>query len=127
MALKSLLLALTVAVLLSLQGGSPPALADAARRHSGTVVKVDPQTGTLVLEELGAAGKKQLLQVKVPAEARILFSERIPDNQVTDLSQPFKETRINLSQVRPGDFATVELTEKAVAGSVTVTLGRESR
>lgn len=101
---------------------SSPVLASAGERHSGTVSRVNAQTGTLVLEEMAVAGKTHRFQVRVTAETRLVLSERIRDAQVTDLRNPFRETSIQLSDIRPGDFVTVEVTEKAVATSVTVTL-----
>lgn len=124
---------LTLGVLatsLAAAGWAPPVRASPSERHSGTVLKVDSQAGTLVIEELAAEGKARQLKVSVPAQARVILSERIPASQVTDPGRPFRETRIRLSDIHPGDFATVELTadgEKAVAASVTVTLRGGSR
>jgi len=113
-----------------LEGGWSAVLADPAERHSGTVVAVDPKARTLSLDELGAAGQTRQLNVSVPAQARVVLSERIPDHQVTDLRNPFRNSPIGLSDIRPGDFIVVELTEKeekAVARSVAVTFRGGSR
>lgn len=110
---------------MSLPDYGAPVLASPADRHSGTVIKVDAQAGTLVLEEMAVAGKTRQLRVRVTVETRVVLSERIPESQVTDLRNPFRETSIKLSDIRPGDFVTVELREEgetAVASSVTVTV-----
>jgi hypothetical protein len=110
---------------MSLPDYGAPVLASPADRHSGTVIKVDAQAGTLVIEEMAVAGKTRQLRVRVTAETRVVLSERIPESQVTDLRNPFRETSIKLSDIRPGDFVTVELREEgktAVASSVTVTV-----
>lgn len=84
-------------------------LAGALVRHSGTVLAVDAAARTLVVEELAEAGKIRRLQVRVPPEARVVVSTRLPDDQITDLRHPFKDTPIALSEIRPGDFVTIEL------------------
>ncbi len=128
MKFRTMFLLITLLLTLVLAGSWAAALAASSTRHSGTVLKVEPQAGTLVLEEMGAAGKIQQLKVSVPAQARVVLSERIPDNQVTDLQNPFKETTIGLSDIRPGDFVVVELKGEAnQAGSVTVTFRGGSR
>lgn len=124
MRIRMALLTLGMLSAILLVGGWSAVLAGSAERHSGTVVAVDPNARTLALEELAAAGKTQQLKVSVPAQAQVVFSERIPDHQVTDLRHPFRDTPIGLPDIRPGDFIVVELTEKGekvVASSVTVT------
>ena len=123
MRLRSVLVALGVLAALACSGPWPSPV-QAAERHSGTVVKADPQASVLVIEELGAAGKTQQLRVKVRAQTRLVLSERIPDSEVTDPAHPFKDTAIRLSDVRPGDFVVVEVTREGqapVASAVTVT------
>ena len=120
-------LALVVIGVLSVISFQAPA--NSADRHSGTVIEVDAQAGTLVLEEMAVAGKTRQLQVRVTRETRVALSERLPDGQVTDLRNPFKETTLMLSDIRPGDFVTVELAGGGgkAAGSVMVTLRGGSR
>jgi hypothetical protein len=96
-----------------------------AERHSGTVVSVDPATRTLVLQELIENGRPRRLDVRVPADAAIVYSERIPDEQVTRLDAPFNDRRVDLGEVRPGDFIVVEGAARggsATASVVVVTL-----
>jgi hypothetical protein len=94
-------------------------------RHSGTVVSVDPAARTLVLQELVENGRPRRLEVRVPAGAAIVYSERIPDEQVTRLDAPFSDRRVDLGEVRPGDFVVVEGAARggsATASIVVVTL-----
>jgi hypothetical protein len=101
------------------------AASQTGERHSGTVVSVDPAARTLVLHELVEAGRPRRLHVRVPAGAAVVFSERLPDEQVTRLDAPFADRRIELADVRPGDFVVVEGGAKgaaADASAVVVTL-----
>jgi len=94
-------------------------------RHSGTVVSVDPMARTLVLQELIENGRPRRLEVRVPAGAAIVYSERIPDEQVTRLDAPFADRRVDLGEVRPGDFIVIEGAARggsATASVVVVTL-----
>lgn len=110
----------TVITLLAGAWTTPPLAA--AARHSGRVVAVDTAARTLVVEELAAAGKARRLTIRVPPEARVVLSTRLPDDKVTDLRHPFQDTPIQLSEVRAGDFVTVELDgDRAQAAAVTVT------
>jgi hypothetical protein len=91
-------------------------------RASGRVLSVDPSTRTLVLEDMGAGAQMSRLQVELAPDARVALSER--DDRAEDLSHPFKETVISLSDVRKGDFAVVEMRGpegSAVARSIVVT------
>jgi len=92
-------------------------------RYSGVVLSVDPRARLLVLEDRGAAGGAGRLRAEVAPDARVVLSER--DKQPEDLTRPFKDTVINLSDVRRGDYVVVELRGpegKELARSVSVTL-----
>ena len=94
-------------------------------RHSGTVVSVDPGARTLVLQELIENGRLRRLEVRVPPSAAIVYSERVPDEQVTRLDSPFSDRRVDLGEVRPGDFIVVAGAARggsATASIVVVTL-----
>jgi hypothetical protein len=101
MSRSALLIALVLAAL--------PALAVAADadKHSGSVVSVDPRAHTLVVEELGAGGKPQKLNVKVQRGTNLVLSERDP--HAADFQHVFKERPITLDEIRPGDFVVVRL------------------
>ncbi len=91
-------------------------------RASGTVLSVDPSARTLVLEDMGAGAQMSRLRVELAPDARVVLSER--DDRANDLSHPFKDTAISLSDVRKGDFVVVEMRGpegKARARSVVVT------
>jgi hypothetical protein len=91
-------------------------------RSSGVVLSVDPRARMLVLEDSGAAGQAGRLRVELAPDARVVLSER--NDQAEDLSRPFKDTVISLSDVRRGDYVVVERRGpegKELAHSVVVT------
>jgi hypothetical protein len=101
------------------------AVSGSDERHSGTVVSIDRATRTLVLQELVENGRLRPLEVRVPAAAAIVYSERIPDEQVTRLDAPFVDHRVDLGEVHPGDFVVIEGAVRggvATASIVVVTL-----
>ena len=113
------LVILTVMLLLA------PLVAGAAERHSGTILAVDVPARTIVLEELGVAGIRRELSMRLPPDARIVVSDRAPETTLRDLARPFRDTPVDLQAVRPGDFVVVEsaTTEgTSVARALTVTL-----
>jgi hypothetical protein len=101
---------------------SPPPGRVITTRSSGIVQSVNPKARTLVLEDLGAAAAASRLRVELAPDARVVLSERA--ERADDLSHPFKDTVISLSDVRRGDFVVVETRGpegKALARSVVVT------
>jgi hypothetical protein len=101
------------------------AVSGSDERHSGTVVSIDRANRTMVLQELVENGRLRRLEVRVPANAAIVYSERIPDEQVTRLDAPFTDHRVDLGEVHPGDFVVIEGSAKggvATASIVVVTL-----
>ena len=107
---------------------NPPAGHIVTTRSSGIVMTVSPGARTLVLQDMGAAAGAGRLRVEVAPDARVVLSER--DDRAEDLSHPFKDTVISLSDVRPGDFVVVEMKRAegtAVARSVVVTFRRTTR
>jgi hypothetical protein len=101
---------------------SPPPVRVVTTRSSGIVLAVNPRARTLVLEDMGAAAAASRLRVELAPDARVVLSER--DDRADDLSHPFKDTVISLSDVRRGDFVVVETRGpegKALARSVVVT------
>ena len=96
-----------------------------AKRHAGTVVTVNPSARTLVVRELVEAGKPKSLNVKVPQQARVVVSQRLPQAEIDDLRNPYRETTIDLGDVRRGDTVVFESTRERgteVASQVIVTL-----
>lgn len=92
-------------------------------RASGIVLAINPSARTLVLQDMGAAAEASQLRVALAPDARVVLSER--DDRAEDLSHPFKDTVITLSDVRKGDFVVVDMRGpegNAVARSVVVTL-----
>jgi len=91
-------------------------------RASGIVLAVDPRARTLVLHGMGAVAEARTRHVELARDARVVRSERL--DRVEDLSHPFTDTVISLSDVRKGDFVVVEMRGPegtAVARSVVVT------
>ncbi len=101
---------------------SPAPMRVVTRRSSGIVLSVNPSARTLVLQDMAAAAEVRRLRVELAPDARVVLSER--DDQAEDLSHPFKDTMISLSDVRTGDFVVVEMRGpegQALARSVVVT------
>jgi hypothetical protein len=102
----------------------PPDCARAAGRHSGTVVSVDSQARTLVVEEMVEDARLRTLQVRVGPQTRVIVSERLPEAEAT-VNRVFRETPIGVADIRPGDFVVVEVSGSGagtVADSVMITL-----
>jgi hypothetical protein len=113
---------LTIGLIVTLPSSSS---AQATERHSGTVIAVDVATRTLVLRELVEDGRPRRLQVRVPEGAAVVYSERVPDEQVTRLDAAFNERALEIGDVRPGDFVVVEGAARGnevTASTVVVTL-----
>jgi hypothetical protein len=90
-------------------------------RSSGVVLSVDPGARALVVEDLGAPAASRR-RVELALAARVVLSERDP--QAEDPSRSFKDTAINLSDVRRGDYVVVQMQGpegKELAHSVAVT------
>ncbi len=59
----------------------------------------------LVLEDRGGAGAAGRCAFELAPDARVVLSER--DAQAEDPTRPFKDTAIDLSDVRRGDYVVV--------------------
>ena len=68
----------------------------AGERHAGIVLSV--AADSLVIDELGRAGKAHQLRVTVTPRTRIILSQRDPQEL------EFTDTPISLAQVKKGDF-----------------------
>jgi len=90
-------------------------------RSSGVVLSVDAGARALVVEDRGATAAARR-RVELAPDARVVRSERDP--RAEDPSRSFKDTAINLSDVRRGDYVVVEMRGpegKELAHSVVVT------
>jgi hypothetical protein len=97
--------------------------APAGERRAGSVLAVDAQARTLIVDEFGANAERRALQVQVPREALVLLSQR---NQAgRDAKDSFRDSTITLADVRVGDFVVLEMSDDpAVARLVMITLRR---
>jgi hypothetical protein len=92
-------------------------------RHAGTVLAVDPQARSLVVDEFAANAERRALGVLVPPEALVLLSQRNPSGR--ELREAFRDRAVTLADVRVGDFVVVELSrDLEVARLVMITLRR---
>lgn len=105
---------------------TPPRALAAGHQHAGTVL--DVTSGSLVVDELGAAGKETKLHVRVTPQTRVTLSTR--NSHATDVQSAFTSTAIALTDVKKGDFVVVDTKrggKAAVAEAVTVTLQSPGR
>ena len=96
----------------------PVTVLSAGERHAGTVLSVGPDS--LVVDELGRAGKAHKLHITVTPRTRIIVSQRNPQ-----APESFTDTTISLAEVKKGDFIGVDTrheVSKLIAESITVTL-----
>jgi hypothetical protein len=83
-------------------------------RHSGTVVAVDEARGTLLIEELGPwtgdlESTSVRREVRLAPDLEVTLVRRDPDGTgAKGWRGGFSETPIPRSQLRSGDYATVE-------------------
>jgi hypothetical protein len=114
---------LAAAVLVAGLAGAWAGVAPAGERRAGSVLAVDPQARTLIVDEFGANAERRALRVQVPREAVVLLSQRNLAGR--DVKDSFNERSITLADVRVGDFVVIELTsDPEVARVVMVTLRR---
>jgi hypothetical protein len=121
----TILLAALLVVGVMIAVPAPVAAQQGMERHSGTVVSVDPAGRTLTLQELIEDGRPRRLEVRVSQGALVVLSERIPEDQAARLDAAFVERRIDLAEVRAGDFVVIEGVARggtATASTVVVTL-----
>jgi hypothetical protein len=114
---------LAAAVLVVGLAGAWAGVAPAGERRAGSVLAVDPQARTLIVDEFGANAERRALRVQVPREALVLLSQRNLAGR--DLKDSFNERTITLADVQVGDFVVIELSsDREVARLVMVTLRR---
>jgi hypothetical protein len=97
------------ALLGGLTAAAVPVGAHAGERHAGTVLAVDVQARTLIVDEYRANGERRALRVQVPGDALVLQSERNAASR--DVTDVFRDSSITLADVRTGDFVVIELSE----------------
>jgi hypothetical protein len=114
---------MVVAALLAL--AVPGWASTAGIRHSGTVVAVDQTSGALTLDELGPwrveHGKTVVTKrtVTVTGATEWTRASRAAGAGAQGWLNEFVETSIGPWQVRPGDYATVEMGATAGRGVAT--------
>ena len=98
-------------------------VAPAGERRAGSVLAVDAQARTLIVDEFGANAERRALRVQVPREAVVLVSQR--NEAGRDVKDSFRDRSITLAEVRVGDFVVVEMSDDPeVARLVMITLRR---
>jgi hypothetical protein len=101
---------------------------EAAPRYSGTIVAVDSGGSSITLNELGAGvpgGRNQEIPhvIRLSPGTKILLATRAADSEETGWQGGYAESPIAATDLKPGDFATVEAETrdgKLVAISVVV-------
>ena len=101
---------------------------EAAPRYSGTIVAVDPAGSSITLNELGAGvpgGRNQEIPrvIRLSPGTTFLLAARAADSEETGWRGEYTESPIAATDLKPGDFATVEAETrdgKLVAISVVV-------
>jgi hypothetical protein len=89
-----------------------PAWAGGAR-HSGSLAAVDPQAGTIVLDEVGpwkvrnGATVVTKRTIAVPADATLVIVRRAPQAP-SGYANDWVEERASLAALKPGAFVTAE-------------------
>lgn len=101
---------------------APLAPAQAPRRYSGKVERVELMAGVVVVEELGERGRLVRHEVWVAAETAIVSAARL---RPRDMRGPvaYAEVPVSLADLLPGDFVVVEAAEgggRAVARRITI-------
>ena len=124
---RAVLIGLAAAVLLAAPIATLGAIsgrAHAGARQAGTVLAVDAQTRSLTVDVYGENGERRAVRVQVPADARVLQSQRAA--APGDFRGAFREIAISLADVRAGDFVVIEMStdHPEVARLVMVTLRR---
>lgn len=96
--------------------------AGGSRTHAGTVVAVDAAAGRVVIEELSPGTQVQRVTARVSSDTRVVEIRREPVEVVVargpqsrDIALTYRwvERPLDLGEIRPGDFAVVELAGEA--------------
>jgi hypothetical protein len=88
-----------------------PSVGAAERRYTGEIISIDPASGSLVLEEMGAsrtdAPASVRRQIVVTPGAVVQLLRRSDDPKVATWPGGFSATHLTVQDLRPGDFVTV--------------------
>lgn len=99
-------------------GWITPAIAGGDERHAGTVMALEGDAGTFVLDELDANAIHRLLRIRVTPRTQLVLSER--NRGAAAFDRPFEDTAIGLADLRVGDFVVIEVTRRAPRTATTV-------
>jgi hypothetical protein len=91
-----------------------PAAAQAGPRYSGTIVAIDPSGSSITLNELGVGlpgGRNQEIPrvIELAPATKLLVATRIEDSEETEWRGGYVESPIAVKDLKPGDYATVEV------------------
>jgi hypothetical protein len=104
---------------------APAAEAAGAAKHSGVVQSVSSGTLTIAEVGIGMGHRNQLLtlSIGVTPQTRIVLASRSDEVVAAEWPGGFREAPVALTDVRPGDYATVEVDRqngRLVARSIVV-------
>jgi hypothetical protein len=90
------------------------AAAQAGPRYSGTIVAIDPGGRSITLNELGVGlpgGRNQEIPhlIELGPATKFLLASRVEDSEDTEWRGGYVESPITVKDLRPGDYATVEV------------------
>ena len=98
-------------VVFAVASAEPATFAAEPSRHTGTVVAVQPDHGTLVLAEMGPwtgpASRPTRLSFTLTPDTLVTLATRGKAGPSAEWPGGFTESTIAITDVRPGDFATV--------------------
>jgi hypothetical protein len=106
-------------------GGIPAAGGDRVQRHSGRVESVELGEGRVVVDELGARGRRLRHEFHVNPDTPILTAVRLRPWEMRGTGA-FNEIAVSLADLLTGDFVVVESTEEGgrpVAVRITIVEG----
>jgi hypothetical protein len=88
-----------------------PSVGAAQQRFTGQIVSIDPASGTLVLEEMGAsrtdAPAPIQRQIVITPGAVVHLLRRASDPKVASWPGGFSATHLTVADLQPGDYVTV--------------------
>jgi len=113
---------LTIAIVLSSLLTISPALAAEMDVHSGILTAIDPAHHTLTLSEMGPwrgpTTARTVQTMTIPPDAKVELVQRAKSASAGGWAGGFRESPLPVSQLHPGEFATLKLTRRA--GKLTI-------